>query len=83
MLDDMLKERGVIINDLNSLVSTDVENHICNDTIHLSESAIEICAQQVAKYILDASKTLDSISNRETVNQNELPQDNVGAPVLL
>lgn len=78
----LLKERGVIINDLNALLRDDPDNLICNDTIHLSDEAIEICAKQVARCILDAARKVDSsVSNESAIN--EPAQDNLGAPVLL
>lgn len=77
----LLKERGVIINDLNALLRSDPERYICDDTIHLSEEAIDICAAQVAEYIKDAAKTVSSCDSKIT---NEPSQnDNIGAPVLL
>ena len=78
----LLKERGVIINDLNSLLRSDPDRYICDDTIHLSEEAIDICAAQVAKCIQEAAKTISS-STKETTEQNEPVRDNIGAPVLL
>ena len=48
-----LREMGVLINDLYSLVAEDIEGNICEDQIHLSEKGIEICSQQVAKMIIN------------------------------
>jgi len=42
---------GVVINDLYSTVMSDLEANICDDGIHLSETAIDICAKQVAEAI--------------------------------
>lgn len=78
----LLKERGIIINDLNSLLRSDVERYICNDTIHLSEEAIDICAAQVTEYIQNASKNI-SASNREELPHSDMPRNDTGAPVLL
>ena len=77
----LLKERGIIINDLNSLLRSDIDRYICNDTIHLSEEAIGICAAQVADCIQNAAKSL-SASSAEPISK-EIPRDNTGAPVLL
>ena len=46
-----LREMGVVINDLYSLVAQDVAGNICEDRIHLSRRGIEICAAQTADVI--------------------------------
>ena len=46
-----LKVMGVIINDLHSLVSENIDGYICEDNIHLSPLGIEVCAKQVANVI--------------------------------
>ena len=52
-----LQERGILINDLHSLVTQDVEKYILeSDCIHLSEEGIDACSKQVAKMILTCSK---------------------------
>ena len=48
-----LKELGVKINDLHSLVAANIEDYICEDLIHLSPKGSELCANQVAKAIFD------------------------------
>lgn len=48
----VLKEMGIIINDLNLLVKQDIEKYILeSDKIHLTEEGIEACARQVADII--------------------------------
>ena len=47
-----LSKKGVIINDLYSLVAADIDRYISSDEIHLSEEGRELCARQVAKVIL-------------------------------
>lgn len=42
-----LKEMGVVINDLNSLLRNDKETMLCEDELHLSEKGIEVCANAV------------------------------------
>jgi len=79
----LLKERGVIINDLNTLLRSDIERYICDDTIHLSEEAIDICAVQVAEHIKAAAKNITSVSNEHALQYNGSSSDNTGAPVLL
>ena len=54
----MLKEMGVLINDLHSLVAPHVDEYIREDLIHLSDAGIEACATQTAQMILEAAKTL-------------------------
>jgi len=78
----LLKERGVIINDLNSLLCSDPDRFICDDTIHLSEEAIDICANQVANYIKEAAKSI-STNTTAAPKQTEVLRDSTGAPVLL
>jgi lysophospholipase L1-like esterase len=51
---NVLREHGVVINDLYATVAQDIEKYICNDNIHLSEAGIEICSKQVT----DAIKAL-------------------------
>ena len=46
-----LQPRGIIINDLYSLLRTDVNRYISDDLLHLSDDGIKICAKQVAKII--------------------------------
>ena len=47
----LLRERGVIVNDLFTPVMADVDRYICDDYIHLSEEGIELCAERVAGII--------------------------------
>lgn len=77
----LLQERGVIINDLNALLCDDPDRYICDDTIHLSEEAIDICAKQVAMYIKEAAKNVDASITQASQHNNSL--DNTGAPVLI
>ena len=46
-----LKELGIEINDLHSIVMQDLYKYVGDDKIHLSEAGIEICAEQVVKAI--------------------------------
>lgn len=54
----ILQEKSVIINDLHSLVSADIEHYIADDYIHLTPLGAEICAKQVANIIKLTAKTL-------------------------
>ena len=76
----ILKERGVIINDLNGLLRPDVYKYIREDCIHLSEDGIELCANQVAQYIKAAAEGLESA---KTENGPYTEENTLGLPVLL
>ncbi len=54
----VFKEKGIIINDLYSLIASDIDRYISEDTIHLSGEGIEIAAMQVAEVI---KKTADEL----------------------
>ena len=48
----LLEEKGVIINDLHSIVAKDIGHYISqDDNIHLTAEGAEICAKQVADII--------------------------------
>ena len=54
-----LEKRGVIINDLFSVVIKDVDKYIReDDNIHLTEEGKAVCAEQVAKVIKEVAATL-------------------------
>ena len=74
------KEKGVIINDLNGLLKTDVYRYICEDTIHLSSDGIELCANQVADCIKALAKNIDVGSNSQN---SKAEADKTGLPVLI
>lgn len=46
-----MKKEGVVINDLNSLVSNDVDKYISEDNIHLSDDGKKLCAKAAAELI--------------------------------
>ena len=55
-----LKETGIIINDLHTLVAADIDRYIReDDMIHLTENGIAVCAQQVANAIRAANLSLE------------------------
>lgn len=54
-----LKEMGILINDLHSLVAPHVDEYIREDLIHLTDAGIEACAGQTARMILEIAKTLE------------------------
>lgn len=46
-----LKEEGIVINDLFSVIDADIPQYICPDLIHLSEEGIKVAADKVADCI--------------------------------
>ena len=61
----LLKEKGVIINDLHAFVSENIETYIRDDDkAHLTEEGSRACAKQVAECIRRVAETLDTDSNR-------------------
>ena len=62
----LLKEKGIIINDLYQLVSSDIDKYIRkDDNIHLSDEGIKVCAEQVADIIRQVSQTLGQNSKEQ------------------
>lgn len=54
----LYEKKGIIINDLYSLISSDIDRYICEDTIHLSVEGIEAAAVQVSEIIKKAASEL-------------------------
>jgi hypothetical protein len=54
----LLKEKGVIINDLHSVVAADPLRYISDDYIHLTPEGIQACAEAVTTVIRTAEKLL-------------------------
>lgn len=75
-----LKEKGVIINDLYSLVATDIDRYLSDDNIHLSKEGVLLCAKQVADTILSVEATLKSA---EKCDKDDFLLSKSGAPVLI
>lgn len=71
-----LKEKGVIINDLYSLVAADIDRYICEDTIHLSEEGVALCAEAVETAIRAAAQALPTEDSAFAAES-----DTTGAPV--
>ena len=47
-----LKAEGIVINDLYSLVSSDIDKYVrADDSIHLTEAGIDVCAKQICEKI--------------------------------
>lgn len=47
----ILREEGVVINDLNALVLPNIDAYICEDKIHLSEAGVQACGKAVAEAV--------------------------------
>ena len=58
LLVPILKDMGVIINDLYTTVYENMDEYMHEDKIHLSERGIEVCARQVADCIRAVAATL-------------------------
>lgn len=55
----VFEKKGIIINDLYSLIAADIDRFICEDTIHLSEEGIEAAALKVCESVKAAAKELN------------------------
>ena len=66
-----LIERGVIINDLYTLVAADPDRLVSDDNIHLSDEGIALCANAVANAIQEASKTLSDTKRKSQTEPKE------------
>lgn len=76
---DMVRERGGVVNDLYSLFAGDVDTYICDDTLHLSDEGVKICAQQVAACIKDVARMIF----HDADHVKTCVDDKSGAPVLI
>ncbi len=57
----LLKEKGVIINDLFDVVIKDIEKYIrADDCLHPTEEGFDVITEQVVKVLRETAKTLDS-----------------------
>ena len=74
----LLRERGIIINDLYSAVIADVDRYISDDMIHLSEDGITLCSRMVADVIRDTAASLSDTAAAS--KKADLGGD--GAPVI-
>lgn len=53
-----LREMGVLINDLHSVVYPNIDEYICEDHLHLSPAGIDACSEAVVKAIKSAEAML-------------------------
>ncbi len=75
----LLEKKGVIINDLHSLIYQDIDKYIrSDDMLHLTDEGIEVCAQRVKDVILSVAKTVDKEKQTDTKASHI---NNMGAPV--
>ena len=75
----LLSERGIVINDLYSLIASDVDKYVSDDLIHLNDAGIEICAAQTAKIVDREAKKLSSV---DLLNATPVENRDSGAPVI-
>lgn len=54
----VFEKKGIIINDLYSLIASDIDKYICDDTIHLSEEGAEAAALKTSEIIKKAAAEL-------------------------
>lgn len=73
----ILREKGVIINDLHSIIVKDIKNLVSDDLIHLSESGVKLAANAVIAKILEAAEDL---SDKESETQTAT-LDASGVPI--
>ena len=81
LVSEKLREKGVIINDLYSLVNADRDRYISEDNIHLTADGVEACAQRVAEVILSVAGELPKEEKALGEALDENTQN--GAPVIL
>ena len=67
-----LREKGVIINDLHSIIVKDIPKLVSDDLIHLSPEGVRLVADAVIGKILDVAQTLtDDVGKTQTVTLDE------------
>lgn len=80
LLVPLLKEKGILINDLYGLVSKDTDKYIRkDDNIHLTDEGIRLCTLQVAESIKTAARMLDEKEKKDSFFTDDT--DISGAPV--
>ena len=72
-----LREKGVIINDLHSIIAKDIPRLVSDDLIHLSDEGVRLAADAVIKEILSAAETIDD----STADERTISDDASGVPV--
>ena len=74
----LLMERGIVINDLYSLVSANIDKYVSDDLIHLSDAGIELCAKRVAEIIECEAQKLSPADAPTLMGEDAI---DLGAPV--
>lgn len=75
----LLRERGVLINDLHTLLKDDINRYICEDLIHLTEEGLTLCAQRVTEIIRAEAEMLPT-QKQSAEHQSSIEKQ--GAPVI-
>ena len=73
-----LQEMGIVINDLYSPLSEDINRYISDDMIHLSEDGIRVAAELVENVI---RREADKLKNADKKETNDTKKAGLGAPV--
>lgn len=77
----LLKEKGIVINDLYQLVLSDIDKYISkDDNIHLSDEGIKVCAEQVADIIRKVSQSLNQNVEKKIHSFTD-GTNSIGAPI--
>ena len=77
----LLKEKGVIINVLYQLVSSDIDKYISkDDNVHLSDEGIKVCAEQVADMIRKVSQSVNQNFEKKVFSFTD-DTNFIGAPI--
>ena len=81
LLVPLLKEKGIIINDLYQLVSTNIDKYIRkDDNVHLSDEGVKVCAEQVADTIRKVSQSVKQNVEKKLYSSND-DTNSLGAPI--
>ena len=79
LLVPLLEKKGVVINDLYTPLSKDIDRYISQeDDIHLSEEGVKVCAKKVADIIRSVAQTLGDAEQKCVDGSDE---NKTGLPV--
>lgn len=70
-----LREMGIIVNDLYSVVYPHIAEYICEDHLHLSAAGIDACAAAVVKAIHSADEPLDRLDEFFDIFGEDYPSE--------
>ena len=72
MIVPLLEEKGVVINDLYSIVAKDIDRYIRkDDNVHLTDEASEMCAKQTVDIIKKVAETLSDSEQKFNCEEGE------------